>query len=133
MLFEFLRRCFFIKISIKGYLKNITENTQELIDTQSIKKDNKISYIIDNTKYILIIENNKVTLLRENNEFSNGIIFIENSTTTSEYYLKESSYSLEFNIETTKLIINKNKIDITYKVIESENIYNYVLEMSDSI
>ena len=133
MLIEFLRRCFFIKISIKGYLKNITENTQELIDTQSIKKDNKISYIIDNTKYILIIENNKVTLLRENNEFSNGIIFIENSTTTSEYYLKESSYSLEFNIETTKLIINKNKIDITYKVIESENIYNYVLEMSDSI
>lgn len=124
---------FFIKINIKGYLKNITENTQELIDTQSIKKDNKISYIIDNTKYILIIENNKVTLLRENNEFSNGIIFIENSTTTSEYYLKESSYSLEFNIETTKLIINKNKIDITYKVIESENIYNYVLEMSDSI
>ena len=124
---------FFIKINIKGYLKNITENTQELIDTQSIKKDNKISYIIDNTKYILIIENNKVTLLRENNEFSNGIIFIENSTTTSEYYLKESSYSLEFNIETTKLIIDKNKIDITYKVIESENIYNYVLEMSDSI
>lgn len=124
---------FFIKINIKGYLKNITENTQELIDTTSIKKDNKISYIIDNTKYILIIENNKVTLLRENNEFSNGIIFIENSTTTSEYYLKESSYSLEFNIETTKLIINKNKIDITYKIIESENIYNYVLEMSDSI
>ena len=133
MLFEFLRRCFFIKINIKGYLKNITENTQELIDTTSIKKDNKISYIIDNTKYILIIENNKVTLLRENNEFSNGIIFSENSTTTSEYYLKESSYSLEFNIETTKLIINKNKIDITYKIIESENIYNYVLEMSDSI
>ena len=48
---------FFIKINIKGYLKNITENTQELIDTTSIKKDNKISYIIDNTKYILIIEN----------------------------------------------------------------------------
>ena len=133
MLIEFLRRCFFIKISIKGYLKNITENTQELIDTTSIKKDNKISYIIDNTKYILIIENNKVTLLRENNEFSNGMIFIENSTTISEYYLKESSYSLEFNIETTKLIIDKNKIDITYKIIESENIYNYVLETSDSI
>ena len=124
---------FFIKINIKGYLKNITENTQELIDTQSIKKDNKISYIIDNTKYILIIENNKVTLLRENNEFSNGIIFIENSTTTSEYYLKESSYSLDFNIETTKLIIKDNKIDITYKINESENICNYVLEMSDNI
>ena len=133
MLFEFLRRCFFIKINIKGFLKNITENTQELIDTQSIKKDNKISYIIDNRKYILIIENNKITLLRENNEFSHRMIFIENSTILSEYYLKESSYSLDFNIETTKLIIKDNKIDITYKIIESENIYNYVLEMSDSI
>ena len=122
---------FFIKISIKGYLKNITENTQELIDTTAIKNKNKISYIINDIKHIVLIENNKITLLRENNEFSHRMIFIENSTILSEYYLKESSYSLDFNIETTKLIIKDNKIDITYEILESENIYNYVLEMSD--
>ena len=124
---------FFIKIKVKGYLKNLTENTQELIDTKSIKNNNEISYIIDNTKHRLIIDNNKITLLRENNEFQHIMIFEENITNKSEYYLKESSYSLEFSIETTKLIIDNNNINITYKILESENIYNYVLEMSDSL
>lgn len=123
----------FIKIKVKGYLKNLTENTEESIDTQAIKNSNVISYIIDNIKYKLIIDNNKVTLLRENEEFSHGMIFKNNIKYKSEYYLKESNYSLEFNIITTKLIIDKNKIDITYKIIESENIYNYVLEMSDNL
>ena len=124
---------FFIKIKVKGYLKNITENTEELIDTKVIKNSNVISYIINDTKYKIILGDNKVTLLRENNEFSHGMIFEENITHPSEYYLKESNYSLEFNILTTKLIIDKNKIDITYKILESENIYNYVLEMSDNL
>lgn len=123
----------FIKIKVKGYLKNLTENTKDLIDTNGIKNSNIISYIIDNTKYKLILEDSKVTLLRENNEFSHGMIFIKDKINPSEYYLKESNYSLEFNIETTKLIIDKNKIDITYKIIESENIYNYVLEVSDNL
>ena len=57
----------------------------------------------------------------------------ENTTNSSEYYLKESNYSLEFNILTIKLLLDSNKIDITYKIIESENIYNYVLEMSDNL
>ena len=123
----------FIKINVKGYLKNLTENNEDIINTTSIKKSNKLNYIIDNTKYQLIIDNNKVTLLRENNEFSHGITFIENKTTSSEFYLKEQSYSIEFNIKTIKLLIEENKIDITYKILETENIYNYVLEMSDSL
>ena len=123
----------FIKIKVKGYLKNLTENKTDLINTTAIKKLNKINYLIDNTKYQVIIDNEKITLLRENNEFSHGMIFQKNITNKSEYYLKESGYSLEFNIKTTKLNINDNKIDITYEILESENIYNYVLEMSDSI
>ena len=133
MLIEFFTEVFFIKIKVKGYLKNITENNNEIINTNGIKNSNKISYIIDNTKHKIIIDNNKITLLRENNEFSHGMIFEENNTHPSEYYLKESNYSLEFNIETTKLILDNNKIDITYKILESENIYNYVLEVSDNL
>ena len=124
---------FIIKIKVKVSLKNLTENTEELINTQAMKNSNVISYITDNTKYKLIIDNNKVTLLRENNEFSHGMFFESNKNNISEYYLKESNYSIEFNILTTNLIIDKNKIDITYKIIESENIYNYVLEMSDNL
>ena len=109
------------------------ENNNEIIDTNGIKNSNTISYIIDNTKHKIFIDNNKITLLRENNEFSHGMIFEENNIHPSEYYLKESNYSLEFNIETTKLILDNNKIDITYKIIESENVYNYVLEVSDNL
>lgn len=124
---------FFIKIKVKGYLENLTEKKKDLIDTKAIKNSNIISYIIDDTKYKIIIEKNRITLLRENDEFSHGMIFEENKTNKSEYYLKESNYSLEFNIETTNLNIEKNKINITYKIIESDNIYNYVLESSDNL
>ena len=123
----------FIKIKVKGYLKNLTENEEELIDTKAIKKDNIINYIKDNTNHKIIIDNKKITLIRENKEFSHTIIFKNHSITKSEYYLKDSLYSLEFNIETTNFNINNNKISITYKVLESESIYNYVLEMSDNI
>ena len=122
---------FIIKIKVKGYLENITENQKDLIDTNAIQNSNIISYVLENTKYKIITEKNKITILRENEEFSHGMIFEENKTNKSEYYLKKENYSLEFNILTTKLNINKNKIDITYKIIESENIYNYVLESSD--
>lgn len=121
----------FIKIKVKGYLKNLTENEVDIIESKAIKTSNKIVYISKDIKHILFIEDNKIILCRENNEFSHKIIFKENITNSSEYYLKESNYSIEFNILTTKLTIDKNKIDIMYKILESENIYNYVLEMSD--
>ena len=60
-------------------------------------------------------------------------IFEKNKKHKSEYYLKEHSASLEFTIQTIKMIIDKNKIDITYKIIESEIICNYILEMSDNL
>ena len=124
---------FFIKIKVKAKLTNLTENKEDLINTNGIKNSNIISYVNDNIKHKIILDNNKVTLLRENDEFSHGIIFEENNTNNSEYYLKESKYSIEFNIQTIKLIIEKNKLDITYKILESENIYNYVLEVSDNL
>lgn len=124
---------FNIRIKVKGYLENLTENTKEIINTKAIKKSNIISYIIDNNKYKIIIDNNKVTLYRESNEYSHIMLFEESKKHKTEYYLKNSNYSLEFTILTIKLIIEKNKIDITYKIIESENIYNYVLEMSDNL
>ena len=124
---------FNIRIKVKGYLKNLTENTEEIINTKALKKTNIISYIIDDNRYKLIIEKTKITLIRESNEFSHIIIFEENMKHKTAYYLKDSNFSLEFTILTTKLIIEKNKIDITYKVIESANIYNYILEMSDNL
>ena len=129
---------FFIKIKVKGYLQNLTENTKELINTNGIKNSNNISYIQNEIKHKIInynknIDNKQITLLRENNEFKHIMFFEENKKHNSEYYLKESNYSLNFTILTTKLIIEKNKIDITYKILESDIICHYVLEMSDNL
>ena len=123
----------FIKIKVKGKLINLTENTEEIINTNGMHNSNIISYINNDIKHKIILDNNKVTLLRENNEFTHGMIFEENNKYVSEYYLKEAHYSLEFTILTIKLKISKNKIDITYKILESKAKYNYVLEVSDNL
>lgn len=120
-----------IKVKIKGFLNNLTEQQEEKIDTIGIKKSNIISYINNNIKHKLIIEENKIILQRENEEFSHEIIFDENKTKKTEYYLKELHHSLEFNIETKSINISDNKIDVTYKIIETGNIYNYLIELSD--
>lgn len=121
-----------IKIKVKGYLKNITENTEEIIDTKAIKNSNVINYIIDNTKYKIKIEKDKIILTRNNNEFSNTMIFKTNSKTISEYYIIEANAPLEFNITTINLTIQENLINITYHIEETDNIYIYKLEMSDN-
>lgn len=124
---------FFIKIKVKGKLINLTEKTSELIDTNGIKNKNEISYVNNNIKHKIIIKDKRITLKRENLEFSHIMIFELNKTNPSEYYLKESNYSIDFNIKTTKLMLNDNKIDITYEVLESTTMYNYILEVSDNL
>lgn len=121
-----------IKIKVKGYLKNITENTEEIIDTKAIKNSNVINYIIDNTKYKIKIEKDKIILTRNNNEFSNTMIFKPNKKTISEYYIIEANAPLEFNITTINLTIKENLINITYHIEETDNMYIYKLEMSDN-
>lgn len=120
-----------IKIKIKGYLKNITERTEEIIDTKAIKNSNTINFLVDNTKYLLKIFDNKIILSRKNNEFTSTMIFDPTKKTKSEYYIVEANSSLEFNILTINLLIKENLISITYQIEETDNIYIYKLEMSD--
>ena len=111
----------------------MTENTEELINTNGLILSNEISYINNDIKHKIILDNGKVILIRENKEFSHGITFEENTTYSSEYYLKESKYSIEFNIKTIKIINENNKIEITYKILETDTVYNYILEVSDNL
>lgn len=120
-----------IKVKIKGFLNNLTEQQEEKINTNGIRKSNIISYINNNIKHKLILEENKVILQRENEDFSHEIIFDKNKIKKTEYYLKKLHNSLEFNIETISINITENKINVTYKIIETENIYNYLIELSD--
>ena len=131
MLVEFLLEVFFIKIKVKGYLQNITENTKEIIDTFGIKNKETISYIIDKTKHKITISNNKILLIRDNQEFSHKMFFELNKENKTEYYIKELSTSICLLILTTYLSISDNLIEIHYKVIDSQDEYIYVIEMSD--
>lgn len=57
--------------------------------------------------------------------------FISNKDITTIYFLKENELYLEINIKVISISIDKNKITITYLVKDSNNKYEYKIEMSD--
>ena len=97
---EFLLEVFSIKIKIKGYLKNETEKTTENFEIFGIKNKEKITYIIDGTKYKLDIKEKKINLIRETEEFIHSMVFIPKKTTDTIYYIKEYKSEIPIKIHT---------------------------------
>lgn len=118
-----------IKIKVKSCLKNINENIEEKNETNAIKNKNKITYHDNFSINKINIYDNKIMLVRENDDFIHTFNFEINKETTSEYYIKEYASSIEVKIKTTKLVITDNKIEINYIVKESNEEYNYILDM----
>lgn len=122
-----------IKILIKGYLKNLTENEIFYIETKGIYNKNKIKFEFDNVKYTFNISNNNIIMNREGKDFISNMSFQENKKNYSSYILKENNLSLEIEILTKKVIIKNNLIIVNYFVIDSETDYEIKIEMSDII
>lgn len=122
---------YFIKIKLKGYLKNINENTVENIDTTAIKNHNIITYNNNDTIHKINILDNKIILSRNNEKFSNELVFELLKDYDTEYYIKELNTSINIKIKTTYLLIENNKIEIHYNVLDSNDEYLYFIEMSD--
>lgn len=120
----------FIKIRVKGYLKNITDNEIFEIDEKAIKNKNKITFSSDNVKNIIKINDNDIMLIREGNDFINTFVFNKDNSSCN-YYLKENNYDVDIEVKTTNLDIDDNYICIKYLVIDSSSRYEYKLEMSD--
>ena len=120
-----------IKIRIKGFLKDIDEGTITNIDTFGIKNKNKITYKEETVTNTILQEEDKLILIRENDEFKNILIFDLNKETISEYLLKENDLTIELNIKTNLVEIEDNYIKVRYLVIDSDNEYEYSIEMSD--
>ena len=129
MLLELLLEVFSIRIRIKGYLENITENTKEIIDVIGIKNKETIKYLNNDTSYKIIINNHKITMIRENKNFIHKFIFEEEKEHETNYYIKEYNTELNINIITNNLNVSENKIEITYKIIDSNEKYKYLIEM----
>lgn len=120
-----------IKIRIKGFLKDIDEGTITNIDAFGIKNKNKITYNEEIVANTVLQEDDKLILIRENDEFKNILIFDLNKETISEYLLKENDLTIELNIRTNLVEIDDNYIKVRYLVIDSDNEYEYNIEMSD--
>ena len=118
----------YIKIKIKGYLKNDETNTS--IDTTGILSDNTITYQSDNIKTKIIINKDTLTMIREDDKMKHIMLFNKNKKEKSEYFIKEMNYSLEFNIITKEIQIDKKRIHILYNIIETNSLSEYNIEMS---
>ncbi len=113
------------KIKIKT---TINGQISELI---GIKKQNSIIYK-DNDVLVSITVNNFLKIKRENDEFKLELNFIEDKQTKVYYILKEYSQNFEFLLETEKLDIGKNYIEILYHIVDSnDDSISFMLEFEE--
>ena len=120
----------FIRIRVKGYLKNITENEILEFEEKGIKNKNKISFSSDGVKTSVKINDEDVILVREGNDFVNTFVF-NKSNSSCNYFLKENNYDVDIDVKTNVIDISDNIVYIKYMVIDSNCEYEYKLEMSD--
>lgn len=122
----------FIRVKIKGYLKNISSNEVLEFNEKGIKNNNKITYTSDNVKNIIKINNNKIFLIRESDDFLNTFVF-DKEKSVSNYLLKENGYSLDLDVVTLYIDICEYSIFIKYKIVDTNNDYEFKIEMSETL
>jgi len=129
---ELRRGGIFTKIHLKGYLKDITNKETTNIDTSAIKNNQKLTYYLDNEKYNLkIITPTKLILNRTTKEIDSTYYFEINKILTVDYTNKENNLSWCIDIITNQTQISDSYIKIKYTVIDSDNNYEYYIEMSE--
>ena len=120
----------FIRIKVKGYLKNITENEILEFEEKGIKNKNKITFSSDDVKTSVKIDDEDVILVRDGDDFVNTFVF-NKSNSSCNYFLKEDNYDVDIDVKTNVIDISDNIVYIKYMVIDSNCEYEYKLEMSD--
>ena len=110
-------------------INDLKEKNKTTSETTAIVNKNKISYITKNAKEQLKINHNNIIFKRENEEFIHIINFTEGKTIPTNYHLKENDLDIEININTKSIKIEEDRIIINYKVIESDNDYEFIIEM----
>lgn len=120
----------FIRIKVKGNLKNITENELFEFEEKGIRNKNKITYSSDSVKNTIKLSDNEVILVRESAQFVNTFVFNKKKSSCN-CLLKENNYDVDIDINTIAMDINENSIYIKYVIVDSDCEYEYKLEMSD--
>ena len=122
----------FIRILIKGYLKNISENEIVNFECKGIKNKNKVTYVDNDVRFNIKINDDNVMLIRDGADFINTFIFDRNKKNSiSNYLIKENNCDVDIDIDVIDLKIDDNIIYIKYLISETNCIYEYKLEMRD--
>lgn len=122
----------FIRILIKGYLKNISENEIVNFECKGIKNKNKVTYVDNDVRFNIKINDDNVMLIRDGADFINTFIFDKNKKNSiSNYFIKENNCDVDIDIDVIDLKIDDGIIYIKYLISETNCIYEYKLEMRD--
>ena len=122
----------FIRILIKGYLKNISENEIVNFECKGIKNKNKVTYVDNDVRFNIKINDDNVMLIRDCADFINTFIFDKNKKNSiSNYLIKENNCDVDIDIDVIDLKIDDDIIYIKYLISETNCIYEYKLEMRD--
>ena len=122
----------FIRILIKGYLKNISENEIVNFECKGIKNKNKVTYVDNDVRFNIKINDDNVMLIRDGADFINTFIFDKNKKNSiSNYLIKENNCDVDIDIDVIDLKIDDDIIYIKYLITETNCIYEYKLEMRD--
>lgn len=122
----------FIRILIKGYLKNISENEIVNFECKGIKNKNKVTYVDNDVRFNIKINDDNVMLIRDGADFINTFIFDKNKKNSiSNYLIKENNCDIDIDIDVIDLKIDDDIIYIKYLISETNCIYEYKLEMRD--
>ena len=122
----------FIRVLIKGYLKNISENEIVNFECKGIKNKNKVTYVDNDVRFNIKINDDNVLLIRDGADFINTFIFDKNKKNSiSNYLIKENNCDVDIDIDVIDLKIDDDIIYIKYLISETNCIYEYKLEMRD--
>lgn len=119
-----------IRVKIDGYLKNFTENENFEFSSRGIKNKNKIVFSFNNVKYNIRIKQDSIFLIREGEDFINSFIFNKRESESS-YLLKENNYEYNIDVNTSLIDINDECVIIQYKVVDTNCLYEFKIEIGE--
>lgn len=119
-----------IRIKIKGYLKNITDNEIFEFEEKGIRNKNKITFNNSNIKYSIKCDNNEIILIRDGDDFINTFLFNKKNS-NSNYFLKGNGYDMDMEVITSNMEISDELIYIEYEIISTSCKYEFKIEMSE--
>jgi len=109
------------KIKVKYTIKN-SENEITNFETIGTYDEEKreICYLEQDLEVKLNIQENKLKMIRKTDDYSIDFDFELNVVTKNKYKLKSLGIYVDIEVETKRLVINENSINLKYTLINDD-------------